>query len=128
MYQEHVRLAASPYLACTGLHMAPHRSALRVIAVVDRQKQCTVIGLHSARMKPTTATPDRCRHFESAGGLIPGGIIATRHTAEHRGPAPRPAEPTDRWSMDFVHDALANGRPLRVLTVFDQWRRQGPIS
>ena len=29
--------------------------------------------------------------------------------------------------MDFVHDALANGRPFRVLTVVDQWSRQSPI-
>ena len=26
--------------------------------------------------------------------------------------------------MDFVHDALADGRPFRVLTVVDQWSRQ----
>jgi hypothetical protein len=27
-----------------------------------------------------------------------------------------PAGPSERWSMDFVHDALADGRPFRVLT------------
>lgn len=50
-----------------------------------------------------------------------------KHTALHRGPAPLPARPTERWSIDFVHDALANGRPFRVLTVVDQWSRQSPI-
>jgi putative transposase len=44
-----------------------------------------------------------------------------------RGPAPVPAGPTERWSMDFAHDALADGRPFRVLTVVDQWSRQSPI-
>jgi putative transposase len=29
--------------------------------------------------------------------------------------------------MDFVHDALTNGRPFRILTVVDQWSRQSPI-
>jgi putative transposase len=29
--------------------------------------------------------------------------------------------------MDFVHDALADGRFFRVLTVVDQWSRQSPI-
>ena len=29
--------------------------------------------------------------------------------------------------MDFVHDALADGRQFRVLTVVDQWSRQSPI-
>ena len=47
--------------------------------------------------------------------------------ALHRGPAPTPAGPTEPWSMDFVHDALADGRPFRVLTVVDQWSRQSPI-
>jgi len=50
-----------------------------------------------------------------------------KHIALHRGPAPMPAGPTERWSMDFVHDALADGRPFRVLTVVDQWSRQSPI-
>ncbi len=50
-----------------------------------------------------------------------------KHIALHRGPAPVPAGPTERWSMDFVHDALADGRPFRVLTVADQWSRQSPI-
>ena len=50
-----------------------------------------------------------------------------KHIALHRGPAPQPVGPTERWSMDFVHDALADGRPFRVLTVVDQWSRQSPI-
>jgi len=50
-----------------------------------------------------------------------------KHIALHRGPAPLPIGPTDRWSMDFVHDALADGRQFRVLTVVDQWSRQSPI-
>ena len=29
--------------------------------------------------------------------------------------------------MDFVHDALADGRPFRILTVVDQWSRQSPL-
>jgi len=50
-----------------------------------------------------------------------------KHIALHRSPAPVPAGPTERWSMDFVHDALVDGRPFRVLTVVDQWSRQSPI-
>jgi putative transposase len=29
--------------------------------------------------------------------------------------------------MDFVHDALADGRPFRILTVVDQWSRSNPL-
>jgi putative transposase len=50
-----------------------------------------------------------------------------KHMALHRGPAPVPTGPTERWSMDFVHDALADGRPFRILTVVDQWSRSSPV-
>jgi putative transposase len=50
-----------------------------------------------------------------------------KHIALHRGPAPRPSGPRERWSMDFVHDALADGRPFRILTVVDQWSRSSPV-
>lgn len=50
-----------------------------------------------------------------------------KHQALHRGPAPVPAGPGERWSMDFVHDQLADGRPFRVLTVVDHWSRQSPM-
>ena len=33
-----------------------------------------------------------------------------KHIALHRGPAPIPTGPTERWSMDFVHDAFAEIR------------------
>lgn len=50
-----------------------------------------------------------------------------KHIALHRGPAPQPMGPTERWAMDFVHDTLADGRPFRVLTVVDQWSRRSPL-
>ena len=50
-----------------------------------------------------------------------------KHIALHRGPAPTPSGPTERWSMDFVHDALADGRPFRILTLVDQWSRHSPL-
>ena len=45
----------------------------------------------------------------------------------HRGPAPAPTGPGQRWSMDFVHDQLVNGQPFRVLTVVDNWSRESPV-
>jgi putative transposase len=50
-----------------------------------------------------------------------------KHMALHRGPAPPPTGLHQRWSMDFVHDQLFDGRPFRVLTVVDQWSRQSPV-
>lgn len=50
-----------------------------------------------------------------------------KHMALHRGPAPTPVQPNERWSMDFVHDTLADGRPFRMLTVVDNWSRHAPV-
>lgn len=50
-----------------------------------------------------------------------------KHLALHRGPVPIPTGRDQRWSMDFVHDQLFDGRPFRVLTVVDQWSRQSPV-
>lgn len=33
-------------------------------------------------------------------------------------------EPNQQWSIDFVHDRMGNGRPVRVLTVVDNFTRE----
>jgi putative transposase len=50
-----------------------------------------------------------------------------KHASLHRGIPPAASRAHERWSMDFVHDALADGRAFRVLTVVDQWSRWSPI-
>lgn len=44
--------------------------------------------------------------------------------AAARVPLPVASKPNERWSMDFVHDQLSNGRRLRVLTLVDDFTRQ----
>ncbi len=41
-----------------------------------------------------------------------------------RVPTMAPQHPNQRWSMDFVPDALASGRRIRVLTVIDDFTRE----
>ena len=41
-----------------------------------------------------------------------------------RVPRSTPARVNERWSLDFVHDQLASGRTLRVLTVIDEYSRE----
>ena len=36
-----------------------------------------------------------------------------------------PTHPNHIWSVDFVHDKLSNGRPYKMLTVLDEYTRQG---
>jgi putative transposase len=54
-------------------------------------------------------------------------IRRRKHMCLHRGQPPKPTAVRQRWSMDFVHDQLSNGRPFRVLTVVDQWSRESPL-
>jgi putative transposase len=37
------------------------------------------------------------------------------------------SQPNETWAMDFVHDQLATGRKIRVLTVVDTFSRFSPI-
>ena len=44
-----------------------------------------------------------------------------------RVPTMAPERPNQRWSMDFVSDALASGRRIRVLTVIDDFTRESLV-
>jgi len=44
-----------------------------------------------------------------------------RRAAMARQPRPTVSAPNERWTMDFMSDALANGQKLRVLTVVDTY-------
>ena len=54
-------------------------------------------------------------------------IRRRKHMCLHRGPVPVPSAPHERWSMDFVHDQMFDGRPFRLLTVVDQLSRESPL-
>ena len=50
-----------------------------------------------------------------------------RHvSAAHREERPLARRPNESWSMDFVSDALFDGRRLRALTVIDNFTRESP--
>jgi putative transposase len=40
---------------------------------------------------------------------------------------PAPTRPAERWSMDFVRDTFADGRPFRAFTVVDDFTRECPV-
>jgi putative transposase len=44
--------------------------------------------------------------------------------AAARVPLPQASGPNQRWSMDFVHDQLSDGRRFRSLTIVDEFTRQ----
>jgi putative transposase len=50
-----------------------------------------------------------------------------KHMCLHRGSVPQAHRTHERWSMDFVHDQLFEGRPFRVPALVDQFSRQTPL-
>jgi putative transposase len=50
-----------------------------------------------------------------------------KRLARARVPASVPTMPNERWSMDFVSDALADGRRLRVFNVVDDCTREALV-
>ena len=49
-----------------------------------------------------------------------------KRVAVPRTPLPAPTKANERWSMDFVSDALADGRKFRALTIVDDFTRESP--
>lgn len=47
-----------------------------------------------------------------------------RLAREGRGAAPAPSRPDERWGLDFMSDALATGRRIRLLCVLDPFTRE----
>ena len=47
-----------------------------------------------------------------------------RLKSEKRGPLQAPTRPNQSWTMDFVSDALSDGRPFRTLNIIDTYTRQ----
>lgn len=59
--------------------------------------------------------------------LLVGHRSRRKRAAVARVPAPVPTRPDERWSMDFVSDVLADGRPYRIWTLVDDATREAPL-
>lgn len=55
-------------------------------------------------------------------------LARRRKRASHlRVVPPAPQQANERWSMDFVANALLDGRRFRALTVVDNWSRHSQL-
>lgn len=45
-----------------------------------------------------------------------------------REPLTLPEGPNERWSMDFMHESLANGRKIRIFNLIDDFTRECLVS
>jgi putative transposase len=57
-------------------------------------------------------------------GLVVRTRRRTKAAQRQRRPLAAAQQPNERWSMDFVHDRLVDGRSFRILTVIDQFTRE----
>jgi len=81
-----------------------------------------------AAVRRLASESERVRRLYRLDGLqLHMRVRRRKHIALHRGPAPMPDGPMERWSMDSVHDTLADGPPFRIFMVVDSWSRQCPV-
>ena len=75
--------------------------------------------------KGETVNPKRLLRVYQQAGL---GVRRRERKRLERGTATMPllVRPNPEWSMDFVSDALANGRALRALTLVDNFTKEVP--
>ncbi len=66
------------------------------------------------------------RLYAEEGLQLPKRHKKLRRSFSRVMPVATPTGPMQRWSMDFVHDSLQDGRRFRTLTIVDQFSRECP--
>jgi putative transposase len=69
----------------------------------------------------------RVRRLYRLEGLQLRQVPAAETHGVASGGGARSAAQAQRWSMDFVHDQLFDGRPFRILTLVDHWSRESVL-
>jgi len=94
------------------------RARLRELA--DQRRRFGYRRLHVLlRGEGWTMSRKKTQRLYGEEGLTVRRRRSRRRIAVARTPIPKPEGPNSRWSTDFVHDQLANGRRFRVLTIID---------
>ena len=67
------------------------------------------------------------RIYKAVGLQLRNKTPKRRVKAKLRDDRRNATRPNETWAMDFVHDQLATGRKIRVLTVVDTFSRYSPV-
>lgn len=103
---------------------APLRAALRRHAHTRRRWGCRRL-LVLLRREGFTDNHKRVHRLYRAEGLqVRRRTRRKQRLARGAGQPEPPTQPNQRWSLDFMHDRLSNGRALRLLTVVDNYTRE----
>jgi putative transposase len=124
------RLAGLSRAAWYKRSVAKDQSALRqrIRDIAHRRPRFGYERIHvTLRREGWPVNKKRVRRLYRLEGLqLRTRMRRRKHMCLHRGVVPQ-ARTHERWSMDFVHDQLFDGRPFRMLTVVDQFSRQSPL-
>ena len=102
----------------TRLDDAVLRARLRELA--DQRRRFGYRRLHVLlRQDGYIVNRKKTQRLYREEGLTVRRRKSRRRIAVARTPIPMTTGPNSRWSLDFVHDQLANGRRFRVLNVID---------
>jgi len=92
----------------------------RLWELADQRRRFGYRRLHVLlRGEGWTMNRKKTQRLYGEEGLTVRRRRSRRRIAVARTPIPKPEGPNSRWSTDFVHDQLANGRRFRVLTIID---------
>jgi len=97
----------------------PVREKLRELAHQRRR-----FGFRRLRRDGITINRKKTQQLYREEGLTVRRRRGRKRAVGARAPAPVPALPNQRWSLDFGHDQMATGRRFRVLNIVDDMTRE----
>jgi putative transposase len=97
----------------------------RLSALANERRRFGYRRLHVLlRREGLEANHKRIFRLYQQAGLAVRKRKRRRALSVEREPLALPARPNEVWSMDFVMDALASGRRLKILTIVDDFSKE----
>ena len=93
---------------------------------ISERGACSVVELPRAtcRYRSERVEDPQLHRLYREEGLVVRRRVRKRIAAARRQQLDAPTGPDQRWSMDFVSDALADGRVYRTLNIIDDFSRE----
>jgi len=99
------------------------RDLMRIILVEKPRYGCPRVH-QMLRRKGILINHKRTARIYRAEGLQLSKRPPKRKRRRPMAELPRPSKPCQKWSLDFVHDNLSDGRSIRILTAIDEFTRE----
>jgi len=97
----------------------------RLIELAEERRRFGYRRLHAVlRREGVSVNHKRVLRLYREEGLAVRKRRRRQGVAVEREPLEMPSAPNEVWSMDFVFDALADGRRLKVLTIVDDFTKE----